>query len=267
MCIVTELCHNYAKRYPHKFVSIGHPSSVILVMFYITPIIFNGLLYKISWVVATFITYNILGNMLFCYSTNTSVECLPKDRQLPVPGEENLWHYCEICQKLMPPRSWHCALCRCCILKRDHHCIFAATCIGHNNHRYFFWFTFYLTIGTALSLATSLIYAVMSGSFLPWLIIKDSIEIKGIFSSYCQYLIFILNNLACGVPAIMLAFQIQIIYLNASYYEINNRSYNLGFRKNCKLIMGQRGLWTFLSPSLKSPLPHDGTQWQMKPKD
>ncbi|XP_017128861.1 probable palmitoyltransferase ZDHHC24 [Drosophila elegans] len=279
MCIVTELCHHLAKRYPKKFVIIGHPISVILVlvatpffftlqMFYIAPKIFNDVLYKFYWVVAIFITHNILGNMLFCYLYNSSVERLPKEGNLPVPEEKHLWHYCEICQKLMPPRSWHCALCGCCILKRDHHCLFTASCVGHNNHRYFFWFTFYMTLGTFLSLITSLVYGIMSGISIPfydmfYLLMKDTSPTS---CSYCQYIILLLNNVACAVPALMLAFQIQIVCLNATYYQIFDRTYDLGFRKNCKLIMGQRGLWTFLSPTLKSPLLHDGKQWQMRPE-
>ncbi|XP_070073433.1 putative ZDHHC-type palmitoyltransferase 4 isoform X2 [Drosophila takahashii] len=170
MCILTETCRHYAKLHPKMFVNIGHPLSVLLVlvgtafffslqMFYVVPNIFgaDSLMNKLGWLAGIFVTYNILGNMLACYLTSSSVESLPKGREFPEPEEEHLWRYCEVCEKLMPPRSWHCALCKCCMLKRDHHCAFTANCIGHNNHRYFFWFIFYLTLGTSLSMVTLLI--------------------------------------------------------------------------------------------------------------
>jgi len=280
MCILTEMCRNYAKGDPKKFVRIAHPLSVILVfvgtafffslqMFHVVPNLFgvDTFMYKLGWVASIFITYNILGNMVACYITSSSVESLPKDCQVPSPEEEHLWRYCETCEKLMPPRSWHCILCKCCILKRDHHCSFTANCIGHNNHRYFFWFTFYLTLGTSLSLATLFIDAVME--FWPsvtWQLLLGvtSSEKSALWFIYWRYVIMLLNVFAGLFPAHMLFYQIENLKSNSTYYKISSRLYNLGFRKNCKVIMGQRGLWTFLSPMLKSPLPHDGTRWPMK---
>ncbi|XP_052835531.1 probable palmitoyltransferase ZDHHC24 [Drosophila gunungcola] len=283
MCYVNSVCKYYANRYPEKFVKTVHPLSVIFVlvgivfffsvqMFYIAPKVYGDLAYKFYWILAIFITYNVLGNMLVCYSTNTSVSSLPKERQVPDPEEEHLWHYCEICQKLMPPRSWHCVLCQACILKRDHHCIFTATCIGHNNQRYFFWLTFYLTFGLVVSFATLSIYACKIGlrnfMFSPVeLLVKIAYKDHGCSSrSIFENLALNLNIITCLIPGFMLAYQIQILYLNSSYYEMFTRIYDLGVRENCKIVMGQRGLWTFVSPSLKSPLPNDGTQWQMKQK-
>ncbi|XP_016952232.1 probable palmitoyltransferase ZDHHC24 [Drosophila biarmipes] len=283
MCILTDTCRDYAKSDPKKFVRIAHPLSVILVlvgtafffslqMFHVVPNIFGAdtFMHKLGWVVGTFITYNILGNMLACYISSSSVESLPKDCQVPVPEEQHLWRYCEACEKLMPPRSWHCTLCKCCILKRDHHCSFTANCIGHNNHRYFFWFTFYLTLGTGLSLATLFIDAVME--FWPFMPLKfllmeylwDSSGTTVLWYIYWRYIILLLNVVAGLFPFLMLVLQIRIVKSNTTYYKLSSRLYNLGFQKNCKSVMGQRGLWTFLSPWLKSPLPHDGTQWPIR---
>ncbi|XP_037732654.1 probable palmitoyltransferase ZDHHC24 [Drosophila subpulchrella] len=281
MCILIELFRESAKSDPKNFVRIAHPLSVILVlagsaffvslqMFHVVPNIFgvDTFMHRFGWVTAIFITYNILGNMLACYFTSSSVESLPKDCQVPVPEEEHLWRYCETCEKLMPPRSWHCILCKCCILKRDHHCSFTANCIGHNNHRYFFWFTFYLTLGTSLSLAALFIDAVMEfWSFVTWrrLLLLETSSLKSAMRFvYCRYIIILLNVFAGLFPAHMLYFQIESLKSNSTYYKIYSRHYNLGFRKNCQDIMGQRGLWTFLSPMLKSPLPRDGTRWPMK---
>nr|NP_001163735.1 uncharacterized protein Dmel_CG17196, isoform B [Drosophila melanogaster]ACZ95029.1 uncharacterized protein Dmel_CG17196, isoform B [Drosophila melanogaster] len=248
MCIVNDWCREYANLYPKKAVSIGHPLSVIFLLFFVISAIFT--------------TYNILGNLLACYRTSSAVKSLPQERQIPKPGTEHLWHYCDICQKLMPPRSWHCALCKCCILKRDHHCIFAATCIGHNNHRYFFWLTFYLAFGIFMSMATLFVDVGRSFYLLHRMKAGFGNTVKSL--SYFRYVCLILNIFALGFPALMLRFQVQILKLNSTYYQISSRHHDLGFRNNCQLIMGQRGLWTFISPSLRSPLPHDGTHWKIK---
>nr|XP_036671920.1 probable protein S-acyltransferase 16 isoform X2 [Drosophila suzukii] len=150
MCFIMVGCKYIADIYPVQFVKTAHPLSVGLVivgtaffllveMFLIVPMIFDtgGVLYKLAWLVAIFIVYNLLGNMVACYRTDSSVASLPRDRQIPDPEEEHLWHHCDYCQMLVPPRSWHCRLCNCCILRRDHHCIFTATCIGHNNYSIF----------------------------------------------------------------------------------------------------------------------------------
>ncbi|XP_017052820.1 probable palmitoyltransferase ZDHHC24 [Drosophila ficusphila] len=279
MCYVNIGLKYFAKRSPKNFVRIIHPLSFIFLlgmtafffghqMFYIAPQLYGGVLYKICWIVAIFITYNILGNMLACYHTNSSVESLPKDRQVPTPGDEHTWIYCKTCQKLMPPRSWHCDLCRCCILKRDHHCIFTGTCIGHNNHRYFFWLTFYLTLGLIGCIGSHFLHAIIHGfhliSFLGLDLINMIFQHNGPEPSLYYKPVFGLCLLLCCLPGIMLAWQIQILCTNSDYYNFYSQVYDLGLKKNCKIMLGERGLWTFLSPSVKSPLPHDGTQWQMK---
>ncbi|XP_016952220.1 uncharacterized protein LOC108026038 [Drosophila biarmipes] len=286
MCYVNSICQYYANRSPKKFVNIVHPLATIFVvagisfffsvqMFYIAPRVYKDMAYELYWLLAIFIMQNILGNWWACYRTSSSVESLPKDSQKPVPEEEHLWRFCESCKKLMPPRSWHCALCKCCILRRDHHCIFTATCIGHNNQRYFFWFAFYLTFGLVVSFVTFCLYLRTTGCnlfVLPDLYSNMILEFLCTHrnttsgGSVFQTITYVLNVFALVIPGFMLAYQVQILWLNSSYYQVFDRVYDLGFLENCKLIMGQRGLWTFLTPWLKSPLPHDGTQWQMKPQ-
>ncbi|EDW98706.1 probable palmitoyltransferase ZDHHC24 [Drosophila yakuba] len=280
MCYVNRFCQYIANRCPRRFVQIVHPLSAFAVlsciafffclqMFYIAPKVFNDLGYKLYWIFFTFITHNILGNMLACYMTSSSVNTLSKDSQSPAPEEEHLWHKCEVCKKLSPPRSWHCVLCNTCTLRRDHHCIFIGNCIGHNNQRYFFWFTFYSTLGLLISFATLCMYVLQNGGHFKKLSFMIVDLISQIFSqphsgNNFETLVLLLNISASYMPGFMLAYQMQILRQNSSYYKIFDCTYDLGFRKNCQSIMGQRGLWTFVSPLLKSPLPHDGARWQTK---
>ncbi|KAH8340509.1 hypothetical protein KR059_000348 [Drosophila kikkawai] len=265
MCIVVDILHHYAGRNPKKFVRLGHPLAVVLglstsvllflvQMLHVAPQLLSEVLCKLYWILAIFIMYNILGNMLACHRATSSVANLPEERQVPAAEEKHLWQHCDLCQKLAPPRSWHCKLCECCILKRDHHCIFTAACIGHNNHRYFFWFTFYAALGTGLCLVSTFVLLVRN------LLVLQLIN----FSTFLDTLLFSITLFSWVAAVIMFAFQIHVVYLNNSYYQILDRSYDLGVRSNCRIIMGERGMWTFLSPSIKSPLPHDGTKWQLK---
>ncbi|XP_039486661.2 probable palmitoyltransferase ZDHHC24 [Drosophila santomea] len=283
MCFMMNGCKYIADAHPKRFANIVHPAAIGLVlvgtvlffsleMFYILPMIYdpNGLFFKIAWLIALFIVYNLLGNMLACHHTSSEVTSLPKDRQIPSPEEEHLWHFCDHCQMLVPPRSWHCKLCKCCILRRDHHCIFTATCIGHNNYRYFFWFTMYMLIGSFLSLATHihllLINEDMRGQYAILHITHIILLIKPIsFEAIALNISFIFNIYACILPLIMLGYQIPALYLNTTFYTLKDRSYNQGLRRNFMAFMGKRGLCTFFSPHIRSPLPHDGTQWQTKP--
>lgn len=280
MCYVNRFCHYFANRYPKNFVRIVHPLSIVFVlcstafffslqMYYIAPKVFGDIAYKLYWILVTFITHNILGNMLACYMTSSSVNTLSKDSRCPNPEDEPLWHYCESCKKLRSPRSWHCVLCNTCILRRDHHCIFTGTCIGHNNQRFFFWFTFYLTLGLVTSFATFCMFILQNGgNFMSLSSVIFNLITRTFFQNYTgntfETIAFLLNISASYMPAFMLAYQMQILSQNSTYYNIFDCTYDLGFRKNCQTIMGQRGLWTFISPLLKSPLPHDGAHWQMK---
>ncbi|XP_033160138.1 probable palmitoyltransferase ZDHHC24 [Drosophila mauritiana] len=282
MCFMMIGCKYIVNANPKRFAKIVHPSAVGLIlvgtvlflsveMFYMLPKIYDpdGLFLKIAWLMALFIVYNLLGNMLACHRKSSAVTSLPKDRQIPCPEEEHLWHFCDHCQMLVPPRSWHCKVCECCILRRDHHCIFTATCVGHNNYRYFFWFTVYMHIGSLLSLATH----------VNLLIIDEQIRRQYVVLHFsCIFLFlkpmswelialnisFVINIYAWILSLIMLGYQIPVLYLNTTFYTPKDHRYNQGLLGNFMASMGKRGLWTFISPSIRSPLPHDGTQWQTK---
>ncbi|XP_017052821.2 probable palmitoyltransferase ZDHHC24 [Drosophila ficusphila] len=241
-------------------------------VFYVVPQMLGTTGNAVHFVVTTWIVYNILGNLRACSKTKSSVDTLPPELMQPAKGEEHLWHSCEKCQRTVPPRSWHCKVCNICILKRDHHCSFVANCVGHNNHRYFMWFAFYATLGSTIALVENLLFA-----------LRNKISVLSLFSFngllLAEYLhrgsvnmalevqvrlVFYVNICAVLFPGLLFFQQIFLIRRNAVMHNSSDRTYDLGCWKNFAQVLGRRHFWTFLSPSIKSPLPNDGTQWQSK---
>ena len=58
----------------------------------------------------------------------------------PLP---NKLSFCNTCDLLRPPRSFHCNDCGLCVEIHDHHCPWVGTCIGRRNIRYFILFLFF----------------------------------------------------------------------------------------------------------------------------
>ena len=59
--------------------------------------------------------------------------------------------YCNTCEILRPPRSFHCGICGFCVEVHDHHCPWMGTCIGKRNIRYFVLFLFYTGLHALLT--------------------------------------------------------------------------------------------------------------------
>ena len=96
-----------------------HESSPFLYYFHIT--------------VGSFLLFNIVGNYLELWLTDTST------RHVILPSViKQKWDFCASCEAVQPPRAWHCAVCGVCVLKREHHCMFVGYCVGHRNHRFVF---------------------------------------------------------------------------------------------------------------------------------
>jgi hypothetical protein len=75
--------------------------------------------------------------------------------EIPYSREDkaNRLSYCETCDILRPPRSFHCNTCGVCVELHDHHCPWVGTCIGRRNTRFFIFFLF----ATSLHALTTMI--------------------------------------------------------------------------------------------------------------
>ncbi|KAH8382771.1 hypothetical protein KR009_005157 [Drosophila setifemur] len=242
-------------------------------VFVVVPTILGTFGQVVNGILGTWIVYNILGNMWACNKIKSLVRSLPRELLQPRKGEEDLWHHCDTCKMMVPPRSWHCEPCNCCILKRDHHCKFTASCIGHNNHRYFLWFTFFLSFGTALLLVYNAIYTWNHGKWVfpePMMLydalLQDLIKTDepGNSRKYLICAIFYANILSFLLPTFAFGSQVYMIHRNAVCYAKSDRTYDIGSKHNFEVVLGRRRFWTLLSPTIESPLPHDGVQWQSK---
>ncbi|KAH8283830.1 hypothetical protein KR054_002975, partial [Drosophila jambulina] len=241
-------------------------------VFYVVPQLYGFFGQSINFLIGTWIVYNIFGNLWACCRTPSSVKTLRQDLLQPERGEEHLWRYCDECEKLMPPRVWHCKICQCCILKRDHHCTFTANCIGHNNQRYYIWLTFHLSLGAGLAQFYNFIMALRHGFnknnwlhfYYPFVEDAYSSYESDFLYSYLMRTIFYINLLCFVFPLFIFICQILLVGSNAVSSNSSDRTYDLGIRRNFAQVLGSQGFWTMLSPTMQSPLPHEGVQWQSK---
>lgn len=175
---------------------------------------------------------------------------------------------CDSCQALVPPRSWHCEICDVCVLKRDHHCRFTGCCIGHHNYRYFFFFVVYLCIGALFSLTTTSIYLWYLHFDTYWSL-STLITVLFPMLSFALYaswenfymLIYELNILAFGISTLLLIYHLPIFKRGAVMKHRMSTKYDYGLRGNAEMVLGKRMHLTWLSPFVRSELPHDGINW------
>ncbi|XP_054266089.1 probable palmitoyltransferase ZDHHC24 [Macrosteles quadrilineatus] len=215
----------------------------------------------------SFVLVNIVSNFVFIMITDTSVK---KNLESQTHGSQH-WNFCRKCDIRIPPRSWHCNVCNCCVLKRDHHCQFTGCCIGHHNHRYFFFFVFYMALGTiyALYLHTRYIYRTATEYVETGLQFRGSrILAFALGLSYsiqnCYLLFYGVTLFGVGVSMFFFLFHFttmtrgQVLYERAR--DIN--AYDSGsVKKNIEQVLGKRWYLAWISPFVTSELPSDGVKW------
>ena len=68
------------------------------------------------------------------------------------------YNFCDKCDEVRLPRTYHCDYCNRCVLRLDHHCPWMGTCIGLFNYKFYWQFLLYSCISfLILSLTVLLI--------------------------------------------------------------------------------------------------------------
>ncbi|XP_072936743.1 probable palmitoyltransferase ZDHHC24 [Epargyreus clarus] len=226
--------------------------------------------YFIHYFCATFLLFNILGNLIYGMFTNTSI----KGRYLGPPDEQK-WTMCPSCECLRPPRAWHCNICNICILKRDHHCTFFACCVGYFNHRYFILFTLYIF----LSMLYSFYYNIkFLAQFVTWnhglVLVKFVFPLASFVVDFCTeslYVFLVVINVVVGAfSGFLFLYHFNNILKGRVTPERKlcekEHLYNKGWHSNIVEVFGARWYLTWISPFIVSPLPGNGVEWAIEDK-
>lgn len=233
--------------------------------------------------IGTFIVVNIITNQLCLILVDPSI----RRRHLNAPAtttttttakassssndgasiNSNAWHFCAVCETVVPPRSWHCATCDICVLKRDHHCAFSGCCVGHHNQRYFFYLIAYLCVGCLYaSVFNSLfIFGVHAERFWqPLTAVKIMFPFAVVLLEPSWDQMWLTAYLVCMLGALFSGFLClyhgQNLWQGVLVYERSDPKplYDLGLRRNVEMVLGKRWWLTWISPFVYSELPEDG---------
>ncbi|KAK9499250.1 hypothetical protein O3M35_002319 [Rhynocoris fuscipes] len=235
--------------------------SIVLPLFYEI----NSFGYIIHCIIGTYLLINVVSNYVAVFLTDTSIE----GKFLSSELKPN-WKFCEICECITPPRSWHCDVCNVCILKRDHHCNFTSCCIGHYNHRYFIVFLFYFTIAATYCSYFNIFYILKYTSFNVIGFLKLLLPLAAflfghdVFTLQFHRLLCILTFVALVAGGTILIYHLLNIFNGTVTYERakNIKDYDLGNKiDNIKQVLGKKWYLTLLTPFIASELPCDGINW------
>ncbi|XP_070851492.1 probable palmitoyltransferase ZDHHC24 [Drosophila suzukii] len=246
-------------------------------------------IYIFQRVLAVFFASNILSNFVMCILVDSTIDPKCMRDQLERGRHNEDWHKCDVCRILAPPRASHCNSCDVCVLKRDHHCIVTGCCIGHANYRYFFYFVIYLFLSCLISLISSciFIYVLRGGRYKFRLLHMPAsyFNKKHFGNNDLDVPSNIMEILDFGLPGrheLVFAAAFAMIWIGicgAAYmimehwsviksgsicneFKFQNFLYDRGLRRNFESFLGRRMKWTWISPFLPSPLPHDGFHWE-----
>lgn len=130
------------------------------------------------------------------------------------------------------------------------------------------WLLFYLLIGTVYSSILNSYYVwflhaerfrgsitLLKMAFpLAMLVLNASIE------QYCL-LIYLINLVGSLFAGFLLYFHTRNLLRGRLTHE-KNKQFNFGRIENIRIVLGERWHLTWISPFIRSPLPHDGINWQ-----
>jgi len=244
-------------------------SIIPVIFFYEVQTIFTTIhgdsgFFYFNLVCATFLVFNIIGNLLSIILIDTSVftsdEVMTVTKFKKDPTAKH-WNLCDKCELVVPPRSWHCDTCGMCMLKRDHHCMFASNCVGYRNHRHFLMFLAHFFIGTT--------YAVIYNSYFIWVVnstlyarwttlIKMALPMFMVFyggREELHLLFYMLILIGSCLSGVLLIYHGKLVIRNALTHEKNKGAYDLGTAANLKLIFGSKWPMTLVWPFIESPMP------------
>lgn len=127
--------------------------------YYVEYLAKNDLIYNMDYKgisngVTKFYSFNKFRYLRFHQQDESSNLIVDKKKK------HNKLSYCETCEMLRPPRSFHCGQCGVCIEAHDHHCPYVGNCIGYRNLKYFLAFLFWTATH---ALVTLTIMAVLLG--------------------------------------------------------------------------------------------------------
>ncbi|CRL01560.1 CLUMA_CG014403, isoform A [Clunio marinus] len=224
--------------------------------------------FYINIVWATFLVFNIIGNLLSIMLIDSSIfssdELMTISRLKSDPNAKE-WNLCDKCDLVVPPRSWHCDICGVCILKRDHHCMFASNCIGLQNHRNFLMFLFYFFIGTTYAFIYNsyFIWYLNSHIFIHWttlikmvlpmfMVFYGSAQGSAVEFHLCLYMLILIGAALSGV---LIIYHGRLIIKNDTTHDKKRGAYDLGLKENLKLLFGDKWRLSLIYPFVNSSLP------------
>lgn len=250
------------------FVLVITPVMYYFELFIVLPTFFGlwSCWHIFHFICGTFILCNICANLVAIMMVDTSIN----GRILPTKLEAD-WRFCATCESIAPPRSWHCNICDTCIIKRDHHCVFTSCCIGHHNQRYFVAFVFYMFIATMYANYFNLFFIIELVEFNSWkVILKIFFPLVAIMLDYSLKHLYLFLFLITGIGSIftgtLLIYHMNMIIRGVVTHERAEKhsKYDLGWRKNLELALGDKWHLILLMPFVESKLLHDGIYWDTK---
>ncbi|XP_022099192.1 probable palmitoyltransferase ZDHHC24 [Acanthaster planci] len=227
----------------------------------------SALSYWFCAILGLFLFVNLFGNFIMAMGVENSSRSVVLPAVLK-PG----WSYCHSCQTNSPPRAFHCSECGKCVLKRDHHCIFMGCCIGHANQRYYLMCIMYIGLLTVYASYISADLAVqcigenlnlttLIASFTPvlaWMygLVQPLSFFIAFQSGTCLYCFFIFTALFLYHALIVLRGQ-----TTHEFRRLGDRSYDQGWLRNIRGVLGTRWYFVWVFPLVTSPLPGDGVHF------